>query len=332
MLKKTMVYAWLLAGLTTGCPLDSAGTDDTSTGNNDSTDPDDSDGDGTTPDDHKPSDGPKPGDGDGDQPGDGDGDQPGDGDGDQPGEGDGDTPPLDAGTDPLTDSGTAPLDAGSEETPDAGPEEPEDAGVPIEVPDLGGADMLDADRAARILQVMTEQNYRENWKPFLQETAGPRGLVVTPSHGNAVHTWLNPVAEDAVKKWAAQGMPLPLVMPNGSIVVKEIYKLDTATGKYSLTGTSVMSKVTALPATFEGQWFYSKISLTNEATVATTCANCHNGRSAKAVWPVDPNIPDHKGGLADGVVPYDYLFVAFCADERTPQCAAPGAPIDPFPM
>jgi hypothetical protein len=50
---------------------------------------------------------------------------------------------------------------------------------------------------------------------------------------------------------------------------------------------------------------------------------CHNGLNAKAVWPANPEIPDDPGGLQDGMLPYDYLFVPFCFDPRNTQCSAP---------
>jgi hypothetical protein len=334
MLKKTFVCSWLLLALS-GCPIDSAGTDDTKTTGND---------DSKTDDDEKPDDTPPDDDDDDDDveedeespseetPVDPD---PSEDAGTDPGPPDGGTETdLDASTDETLDAAVPDagdsVDVDANVTPDAGSAE-EDAGPPIEVPDLGAADMLPADRAALVFQVMTAQNYRDTWQPLLQETTGPRALVVNGHGAGAVRLWVNPVAAAAVKTWTDNGMPLPLVLPNGSIVVKEIYKLDMVTGLYTQNGINIMSKVSALDETaYEGDWFYSKVSTTNETSASTTCANCHNGRSAKAVWPADPNVVG-SGGMPDGLVPYDYLFVTFCADPLTPQCAAPGGEI-PLPM
>jgi len=217
------------------------------------------------------------------------------------------------------DAGTTEVDAGHDsgtEVVDAGP-------PPIVAPDLGGADMPDAERATLIYNLMTTQGYVDNWFPLLQSNGDRRPLLITPSHGNAVRVRQNDVARQYIDAWD-DSLPLPMRMPNGSVIVKDTYKLDAVTNEMVFSGTLVMAKIDALnPTTYEGNWFYVRVTTAGVATYSNTCVGCHNGRSGKGAWPVDPMVPGDPGGKVNGVVPWDYLYIPFCYDQASPQCSAP---------
>ncbi len=238
---------------------------------------------------------------------------------------------VDAGHDSGTevvdaghDSGTEVVDAGHDsgtEVVDAGPPPP----PPPVVPDLGAADMPDADRANLIHKIMKDQGYLENWFPVLQSSGEIRPLLLAPSHGSAVRVRQNPVAYQAIDAWD-DALPLPIRMPNGSIFVKDMFKLDPMTNQNVYNGSLVMAKIDALdPAKYEGNWFFVRITTANipATPYSTTCIGCHNGKTGKAAWPPNPSIPGDLGGKKDGLVPWDYLYIPFCYDQTSTQCVGP---------
>ncbi len=230
-------------------------------------------------------------------------------------------PPPDAGPATDFDSGmVAPIDAGT----DSGPEVVDASPSPMIGPDLGTAELADADRAALIFELLQAEDYVDNWFPVLQSNGEQRALLLTPSHGSQVRVRQNAIAKQAMDAWVAQRMPLPLEMPNGSIFVKDMYKLDTSTGLYAFNGGLVMAKIAVLDtAQYEGKWFFVRISSANVPSRGTTCVNCHNGRGNKTVWLPDPKVMNDPGGRVDALVSYDYLYIPFCYDIRTPECTAP---------
>lgn len=226
------------------------------------------------------------------------------------------------GTDAATSADAGPADAGMSE-PDSHVEEEEDAGPPIVVPDLGAADLPDAERVTLIVNYLTSEGYTDTWYPELQGEAVERPLIVSPSHGTSVRPFQNAVSKQALDAWVEGGLPLPLDMPNGSVIVKESFKIDAMTQQSVPNGKLIMAKIDALdPATYEGNWFYMRITTAGVAARATTCVDCHNGRKATGAWPVNAET-NPTGGNPNALVPYDYLFVPYCYDSRTPECAGP---------
>ncbi len=223
---------------------------------------------------------------------------------------------------------TVEVDAGEQTTDageDAGPITPEPIDLTA-VPNLGGPELVDADRAKLIYDLIQAQGYVENWFPMLEPDGDPRPLIVTPGHGAQVRVRQNYIAKQAIDAWVAAGKASRLVMPTGSVIVKDSYKLEPDGVTYVFSGGLVMAKIAVLDATkYEGEWFYVRINAaTNEPTYGATCVNCHNGRAAKALWPINASISMDPGGKADALVPYDYLFIAFCSDPKNELlCKAP---------
>jgi len=197
------------------------------------------------------------------------------------------------------------------------------------VPDLGAADLSNADRATLIYNLMKTEGFIANWYPFFQSNGDQRPLIASGGHSNQVRVRQNAVAKQATDAWIAGGKLGPLVMPNGSIIAKESYKLvvvpvtDPPTPPtpptYTFNDIRVMAKVSVLDAaTFEGKWFYVKVNATTDvAENAPACFGCHNGKSNKGIWPAVPTaIPPDLGGKAGALIPYDYLIVPFCADPK----------------
>jgi hypothetical protein len=243
---------------------------------------------------------------------------------------------LDAGA--TLDAGQ---DAGGDEdaatSADAGGDEPE----PV-VPDLGALDLERPDRAALIKSYLESEAYADNWFPAFEASTAARPLMTLagnpPStHGNQVRVFQNAVGKRAVDAYLAAARANPLVMPNGSVVVKEVYKAavpPTDPVEYVLDRVLVMAKVAGLkdatPAfNHEGDWFFMSITGGTATAGSEACLNCHNGRSNGALWPEVPEVKDEQGnvvtpkrerGKADALVPYDRLMVAYCSDPANPEC------------
>jgi len=336
---KIGLWLFLVLSLSAGCPLEDDKVEDGQS-NASPADPNDSDNQNGGGSDQSNT----------GEPGDGNSSEPGGNNGSNGNGNTGDTAP-DSGSTGMVDSGTtgaidASATGGSEDAsttggdedssmsePDAGPgdagsPEPdadvgEDAGPPIVVPDLGGASMSDTDRAALIVSYLAAEGYADTWYPILQAEAVQRPLLVTPSHGSSVRAFQNAVAKQASDSWVDSNLPLPLAMPNGSVFVKEMYKVDAATSMVVPNGTLIMAKIDSLdPVAYEGKWFFMRITTANVAARATTCVDCHNGRKATGAWPVNAET-NPMGGSPNALVPYDYTFIHYCYDTRTPECVGP---------